>query len=155
MRITDHVLLVEGRDDHEVIYQFCNYYGIDNQSLFSVEVGDGFDSLLKELGIRVRTEVKVLGIVIDADANLSSRWEEIKSALAGDGYILPASPIKGGTIIESPNSNRPQIGIWLMPDNQEPGRNQAKQCKFDNAPALAKWGDRFHSQPYSKRGHPQ
>ncbi|MEB3230106.1 MAG: DUF3226 domain-containing protein [Leptolyngbyaceae bacterium] len=121
MRITDRVLLVEGRDDREVIYQFCNYYGIDNQSLFSVETGGGFDSLLKELGIRVRTEVKVLGIVVDADASFNSRWEEIGSALKIHGYALPTLAIRGGTIIEPPNASRPLIGIWLMPDNQEPG----------------------------------
>jgi hypothetical protein len=33
----DRVLLVEGRDDREVIYQFCNHYQIDNKNLFSVE----------------------------------------------------------------------------------------------------------------------
>jgi hypothetical protein len=36
------VLLVEGRDDREVIYQFCNRHGIDNRGLFEVEDKVGY-----------------------------------------------------------------------------------------------------------------
>lgn len=74
----DRVLLVEGRDDRKVIYQFCNHYQIDNKNLFSVEAKDGIENLLDDLRIRVRTGVKVLAAVIDADVVLTS--DGIKSA---------------------------------------------------------------------------
>lgn len=118
---TDRVLLVEGRDDREVIYQFCNHYKIDNINLFSVYAKDGIENILDDLRIRVRTDVKVLAAVIDADADPNTRWEQVCTALADYGYVLPNRPTKEGTILEAPNSSRPQLGIWLMPDNQVSG----------------------------------
>lgn len=117
----DRVLLVEGRDDREVIYQFCNYYKIDNKKLFSVEAKDGIKNLLDDLRIRVRAGVKVLGAVIDADVDPNARWEQVCAALADYGYVLPTTPTREGTILEAPNPRRPQFGIWLMPDNQVSG----------------------------------
>ena len=117
----DRVLLVEGRDDREVIYQFCNHYKINNKKLFSVEAKNGIENLLDDLRIRVRTGVKVLGAVIDADVDPNARWEQVCTALADYGYVLPTQPIREGTILEAPNSRRPQLGIWLMPDNQMSG----------------------------------
>lgn len=117
----DRVLLVEGRDDRELIYQFCNHYQIDNKNLFSVEAKDGIENLLDDLRIRVRTGVKVLAAVIDADVDPNARWEQVCTALADSGYVLPTTPIREGTILEAPNSRRPQLGIWLMPDNQVSG----------------------------------
>ena len=118
----DKILLVEGYDDREVIYQFCNHHDIDNRELFSVEPKNGVERLIDDLRLRVRTEVTtVLAAVIDADADLNARWEQIRTAVAGSGYILPNAPIKGGTIIDAPKLNRPKLGIWLMPDNQVSG----------------------------------
>lgn len=121
MAFKDKVLLVEGRDDREVIYQFCNYYDIDNRSLFSVEPKDGIKSLIADLRLRVRTGVKVLAAVIDADVDLNTRWKEIRDSVAEEGYRFPSNPAKGGTILEAPNASRPKLGIWLMPDNQVAG----------------------------------
>lgn len=118
---SDRVLLVEGRDDREVIYQFCNYHGIDNRSLFSVEPKDGIENLIEDLQIRVRTGVKVLAAVMDADINLKARWDQVRTALAEYDYSLPDTPTTQGTILEAPNATRPKLGIWLMPDNQVSG----------------------------------
>ena len=115
------VLLVEGRDDREVIYQFCNYHGIDNQNLFKVEAKDGVEELLDDLKVRIRTEMKVLAAVIDADTDLNARWEQLCAILTMNGYDIPQQPKENGTIIAAPNSTRPQLGIWLMPDNQSTG----------------------------------
>jgi len=117
----DRVLLVEGPEDREVIYQFCNYYGIDNRSLFAVEPKQGFNNLLTDLRVRIRTGVKVLGVVIDADLDLNARWEQIGSAIASHSYDFPSCPAPGGTLLEAPSTIRPKIGIWLMPDNQVSG----------------------------------
>ena len=119
----DKVLLVEGRDDREVIYQFCNHHGIDNQSFFSVEVKEGVDNLIDDLSVRIRTgrNVKVLAAVIDADENISARWEQVINAIDGCGYSFPNTPNKEGTILNSLDTFRPRLGLWLMPDNQVSG----------------------------------
>ncbi len=117
----DRVLLVEGRDDREVIYQFCNYFSIDNRTLFSIEAKDGVENLIDDLKVRIRTGVKVLAAVIDADIDRSARWEQVCAAIEVHGYNLPNAPTQEGTILDAPNASRPKLGIWLMPDNQAPG----------------------------------
>jgi len=119
----DKVLLVEGRDDREVIFQFCNYHNIDNRSLFDVIDKKGVDRLIDDLGQRVRTgsNVKVLAAVIDADDDLSARWSQVRNVIGDYGYNFPDIPAKAGTILDSSDVFRPRLGIWLMPDNQVAG----------------------------------
>lgn len=117
----DKILLVEGRDDREVIYQFCNYHGIDNRSWFRVDAKDGIESLLQDLRIRPRAEVTALGAVVDADADPAARWQQLIEVLSPLGYALPAEPQEGGTILPAPSPVRPRLGLWLMPDNRAAG----------------------------------
>ena len=119
----DKVLLVEGRDDREVIFQFCNHHNIDNRSLFDVIDKKGVDRLIDDLGQRVRTgsNVKVLAAVIDADDDLSARWSQVRNVIGDYGYNFPDIPAKAGTILDSSDVFRPRLGIWLMPDNQVSG----------------------------------
>lgn len=121
MSPSEKILLVEGRDDREVIYQFCNHHDIDNRNLFKVEAKEGVEELLDDLRVRVRTGVKVLAVVIDTDTDLKARWDQLCGILTTHGYNCPEKPDEDGTIIAAPNSTRPQIGIWLMPDNQTSG----------------------------------
>ncbi|MGD1902644.1 MAG: DUF3226 domain-containing protein [Geitlerinemataceae cyanobacterium] len=116
------VLLVEGRDDREVIYQFCNYHQIDNKRLFCVIAVGSVEELIQGLSARIKSSRRpqVLGILVDADTNLENRWAQICSALSDD-YHLPEVPSRVGTILEAPSASRPKIGIWVMPDNQAPG----------------------------------
>lgn len=115
------VLLVEGRDDREVVYQFCNHHLIDNQSLFSVEVKDGIESLLDDLRIRPRGSVSVLGVLVDADLDPAARWQQIATIVTPLGYTLPEVPLESGTIVPSPSPARPRLGVWMMPDNRVEG----------------------------------
>lgn len=118
----DCILLVEGRDDREVIRQFCNYHDIDNRTLFSIDPKDSVDQLLDDLRVRPKqTGIKVLAAIIDADTDLLSRWAQICGAVERFGYNLPDKPARDGTILEPPDSNRPRLGLWLMPDNQLSG----------------------------------
>lgn len=118
----DRILLVEGADDREVIYQFCNHYAIDNRSWFSVQAKDGIDNLIEALSIQVEPlGLKTLGIVVDADTNLQNRWQQIRGAVAEAGYDFPVVPDRAGTILESSDPDRPRLGIWLMPNNQLTG----------------------------------
>ncbi|MCK4564199.1 MAG: hypothetical protein KAU94_05975 [Verrucomicrobia bacterium] len=62
----------------------------------------------------------VLGIILDADENPSSRWDAIKNRLLKAGYKeLPTHPDKKGTVIEQ--NGLPKIGVWIMPDNLSKG----------------------------------
>lgn len=53
----DRILLVEGRDDAEVVKQFCNHYGIDNRRLFRIEVKNGIEALLDDLRVRPKAVI--------------------------------------------------------------------------------------------------
>lgn len=115
------VLLVEGRDDREVVHQFCNHHGIDNRALFTIDVKDGIDSLLADLRVRPRTGISVLGILVDADTNPGARWAQLASVVGPLGYTLPKTPQQAGTIIAAPAPTRPRLGLWMMPDNRAEG----------------------------------
>lgn len=118
----NRILLVEGRDDEQVIYQFCNYCGINNRQQFTVKPLDGITELLKDLQLRTRSsDLEVLGIILDADTDLQGQWERIRGAVEPQQYQLPDRPSVTGTIVESARPQRPRLGIWIMPDNQLTG----------------------------------
>lgn len=118
MTINKHVLLVEGRDDREVVYQFCNHHNIDNKSNFLVQDKEGFDPLMDDLSVRIRTDINVLGIIVDADLDIAARWQSIKDLLAGFGYLIPDAPVDAGLIVIHEKPPFPKVGVWLMPNNQ-------------------------------------
>ncbi len=59
-----------------------------------------------------------MGILLDADDDVQSRWNAVTHALSRVDVTAPRVPDPSGTIID----NRPQIGIWLMPDNVSAGQ---------------------------------
>lgn len=113
---------MEGADDREIIYQFCNHYQIDNRTGFTVQPQGGVDRLIETLSVQVESlGPKTVGIVVDADTDLQSRWQQIQGAVAGLGYDFPAVPDRSGTILEAEDPDLPRLGIWMMPDNQLTG----------------------------------
>lgn len=118
----ENVLLVEGAEDREVIYQLCNHHKIDNTSLFSVEPKEGYERLRDDLAVRSKVPgIKTLGAVIDADTDVEQRWQSVRVALAKSGYTgLPEFPGESGTIIPA-SEHLPRLGLWLMPDNRLSG----------------------------------
>jgi hypothetical protein len=115
----EHVLLVEGIEDREVIYQLCNHCGFDNRGLFVVEAKQGYERLRDDVSVRPRTPgIKTLGIVVDADQDLLQRWRSLCDTLVRSGYAnLPVAPAAEGTIIPA-SEVLPRLGIWVMPNNQ-------------------------------------
>ena len=71
-------LLVEGKNYRHVIWGWCQQYQLPET--FSVEVPqeegtEGVEALLNGLLERLKAEnLRTLGIVVDADRNLSARW---------------------------------------------------------------------------------
>ncbi len=118
---SERVLLVEGKDDKEVVYQFCNHHKINNKELFSVEEKDGYENLLDDLEVRPHSVTEVIGAIVDADADPHRRWQAIRGRILKSGYTdFPEEPSEGGTIIQG-RPGLPTIGIWLMPNNGTAG----------------------------------
>jgi hypothetical protein len=114
------VLLVEGKDDCHVVMSLCNHFGVP-ETFGPYECG-GVDQLLKRLNalISAPDPPDVIGVLLDADADLGNRWQQIKSKLNHYGYEFPTNPVANGTIIEMAGG-LPKLGIWLMPNNQIEG----------------------------------
>lgn len=115
------ILLVEGKNDQHVIWALCERHRI--QETFAVEEIGGIDRLLEDIPVRLKAdhyELPALGIVVDADQDLQSRWDAVLHQIAQAGYQnLPARPEANGLIVSQ--GNKPKVGVWLMPDNQLPG----------------------------------
>lgn len=135
---SSHLLVVEGPNDKAVIEQIVKQYNKaaigqiteqDNTVLdFEIKSAGGIDEILGStygdpLGaIRidiVEPNLKIYGIVVDADQNLESRWQSLKRCIAQVGVQLPNAPDPQGTIVET--VGKPKVGVWLMPDNTNPG----------------------------------
>lgn len=112
----DQVLLVEGEDDEHVVKQLRKACGIEPN--FGIEEQGGYPKLRAGITGHVkRSGLRTLGIMVDADDHVETRWQELVDELAKEGVELPATPASAGTLIDG----SPRIGIWLMPDNRTPG----------------------------------
>lgn len=116
-------LLVEGPDDREIVYHLCNAWSVNNRAHFEVVVPDpsGVEALIRELPVRCRSGLQIVGVVVDADTDAPRRWSQLSGALARAGYpSLPELPPPEGLLVEAAGA-LPRLGVWQMPDNQSPG----------------------------------
>ncbi|MBK8637651.1 MAG: hypothetical protein IPN92_04960 [Chromatiaceae bacterium] len=116
------VLMVEGPDDEHVVKHICGQRQLGK--IETIHPYGGKDPLIEGINVRLKeSDIGVLGIILDADTDLQARWQAVVFRLSAAGYSdVPAAPAPEGTIIESPaDSLLPRVGVWLMPDNQEPG----------------------------------
>lgn len=105
-------LLVEGIDDKHVILALCNKFDIPET--FEIIDCKGIDILFEQIPVRIKEpDIEILGIIIDADSDLLSRWENIKQIFAGKNFKLPKELPKTGLIVPGNIT----IGIWIMPNN--------------------------------------
>ena len=89
----------------------------------------GFETLLARLPVHLKpgTDLERFGVVVDADADLQSRWQGIKRILERTGYDgIPDEPDRDGTILLHEDS--PRVGIWIMPSNLLPGMLEDYLC---------------------------
>lgn len=117
-------LLVEGKNDRHVIWALCNLYNLPEA--FSVEVPEadsteGISALLNSLPLKLNEKnLEILGIVVDADQDLTARWQAIQTRLTISGYQnIPAKIPSEGWVYSAPEL--PKVGVWIMPNNQLPG----------------------------------
>ena len=144
-------LLVEGQTDKDVV----DLIRASDISLPSFETcpANGIDNLKKAIPVILKgDDIEVLGIVIDANDSMPSRWQSaahyIRKAVkdrCGMEIELPAEPDPVGTIIPD-IEDFPRVGVWIMPDNQSSG--EVEDFLTNMIPA----GDPFHplAQEYAK-----
>ncbi|WP_254564863.1 DUF3226 domain-containing protein [Oscillatoria sp. HE19RPO] len=120
-------LLVEGKNDQHVIWALCEQYNIPET--FKVQLpengAEGVKNLLDGLPLKLKEEnLRILGIVVDADQNLAARWQSIRDRLIASDYPkadIPDSPPVEGWIYQPEDIYLKRVGVWVMPDNQLPG----------------------------------
>ena len=113
------VLLVEGPDDKHVIWALLKAHSVVEN--FDVEDKGGISNVLKILPVQLKgSDIKAVGVVVDADVDISARWSAIITRLHQSGYkSAPQKPNEGGTILTE--VGHPKVGVWIMPDNKLDG----------------------------------
>ena len=124
MAIPSNLLVVEGKDDKHVMLnlrdklQFKDTYDVADK-------GDDHKLLQSIEAELIAPGRKCLGIVMDKDTDdpdkNKNRWEQVKAILTSLNYNMPESAPPGGAVLSSPELGFAKVGIWLMPDNQNPG----------------------------------
>lgn len=117
-----NILLVESPNDQHVCYALFVHYNVP--MTFEVRAKGNVSNVLKTLTSELKKldddRLERIGILVDADTDLRKRWAELMHILQRAGYEnVPHHPDAEGTIIAF--ANRPIVGIWLMPDNTNPG----------------------------------
>jgi hypothetical protein len=119
-------LLVEGQDDKFAIIEFMAKHVAwgDNRRDWPVivEQCNGAEELLAPEFIPVKLmsrEVEILGIVLDADDKIKSRWRTVRTRCLHSFPSLPKALAPGGIITTNDEGKR--LGIWIMPDNSAKG----------------------------------
>lgn len=132
------LLLVEGKDDFHVISALCEVNELpENFSIFDCGSDAEVFNALRALLSRADPP-ETVGVVLDADEKVESRWQSIRDKLQHYPYHLPDVPDPGGTIVEAVE-DLPRLGFWLMPNNVDPGMLEdfCRQLAPDDAIAFA------------------
>ena len=113
------ILLVEGTDDQHVCFALFAKYSVEEN--FKVIEKGGIEKMINSLPVHLKeSDVSTIGIMVDADTNLESRWDEIMNVLSKSGYDIGETGIcSAGTIISQ--EDMPTVGVWIMPNNHVPG----------------------------------
>lgn len=112
------LLLVEGVDDQEVVRHICNRH--TDLPSFQIQNMKGRPKLMAAITLEIKVSGRAaLGILLDANDDLPSRWESLSDRLKKVNILIPSQMSPAGVIVDqSPN---PRVGIWIMPDNKSPG----------------------------------
>jgi hypothetical protein len=111
-------LLVEGNDDMHVILALCQKFEINKT--FDIIDCKGIENLIEQIPVRFKQpDVDAIGIIIDADTDLKSRWNNLKQIFSDQGIPLPVELPAEGLIVKESGSIT--IGIWIMPNNNVNG----------------------------------
>ncbi len=132
-----NVLLVEGKADCHVVLALCQYHCLPEK--FGIYQCENDIGILKRLNALIVKPDRpdAIGVVIDADnPDVAGRWLQIRQKIKIYNYSFPEIPDAGGTILCG-DSAKPKIGIWLMPNNRNPGMLEDFLLEMANRDALA------------------
>jgi len=125
------LLLVEGADDMRTIPELMKKNGVvwePQKGVPIVQIKDchGYPNLSNPIGIKAELAAAgrtALGIILDADEEPINRWLSIRNSCRQSIPDLPDDLPQTGLIHQaySSSGNRIKFGIWMMPDNQQPG----------------------------------
>lgn len=86
---------------------------------FEVVDCKGIENLTDQIPVRLKESgLQTLGIMVDADTDIKSRWNSLKNKLSQSGFEIPDDIPQNGLII---NNGRQKVGVWIMPDNRISG----------------------------------
>ena len=106
-------LLLEGKDDQHVIWALCEKYDIAEN--FDVIDCGGVEKLMQSISVRFKqSDIRTVGIIVDADTDIKNRWDSLKSILELQKFDLPDEIPLDGLIIDN---GKVTVGIWIMPNN--------------------------------------
>lgn len=110
-------LLVEGKTDMHVVLALCEHYKVPQN--FDVRDCDGTSNLMEILKLTLTNPsyLKTIGIILDADNDLTARLDQIRNILNPHGYKIPKALSAKGLVCTSSDVIYPKLGLWLMPDN--------------------------------------
>lgn len=133
-------LLVEGKNDQIALSTLCRFHKIwvynkekvaklpaDQTFAFECRNKETVDKLLelRQLRNELRESgIESVGVIVDADTNMSGRWQALRDHARTLGYNdVPDEPDRNGTILVS--DELPRLGVWIMPNNEISGMLEA------------------------------
>lgn len=128
-RFDQNKLLVEGKEEVFLISELAEKrLGIDwgnpvrKEPPVDIHDCGGVAKLLDSVSLSTHLKtpnLKALGVVVDANSDLSARWNQLRNRFLSIFPTIPADPDPAGMIVENESGIR--LGVWLMPDNRSPG----------------------------------
>jgi hypothetical protein len=119
-----HVLLVEGTSDYGAVRNLWLKHHPDAKDAFGIEVRFGIENVREAFrGSLLASDIDRLGVIVDADTSIASRWPAFYQYLVERNYRpVPKELPAQGLILHRPDNPVPKVGVWIMPDNASAGR---------------------------------
>ena len=119
-----NILLVEGPHDASVISGLLQKHRIQIPD-FKIEVCVGLTNLLTKLDLYLKNSsaYDVIGVVVDADTSVESRWQQLRDRLLKFGkYACKRMPLNETGMIVCPiDAEDARAGVWILPNNKYQG----------------------------------
>ena len=115
------LLLVEGVDDKHVVRHVWARKNPGKPQPFEIREKDGVERLVESISVEVKVPGRIaLGIMVDANSRVESRWRSMERQLRIADVDLPSDMDRDGTIIDDAGLGV-TVGVWIMPDNMAQG----------------------------------
>lgn len=112
-------LFVEGINDLHIVASLCAHHKVTEN--FNIEDCRGIENVIGKFRIALTNPAvyQRIGVVIDADSDMKSRWKQLIDILEKSGkYNCEKLELSAGGLILHPLKMWDAVvGIWIMPDN--------------------------------------